>query len=407
MSAFLTLSGATALSDFRLERLRSQARAIEPALGGFDATFFYLVWSDSELDLPACERLQALLAAHPEKSDKAELNAIYVLPRLGTISPWASKATDIAHSCGFEDIHRIERGILYRLALSGAMGQSAPLQERVLRRIAQPLHDRMTESALLAAPDPAQVFASLPGKPLQRIKVAERGRAALVDANVALGLALSGDEIDYLVQAFGAARRDPTDVELMMFAQANSEHCRHKIFNADWVIDGIGSDQTLFGMIRATHAASPAHTVVAYSDNAAVLEGRVATRVFPQPGAPGGTYVAVPLLTHSVLKVETHNHPSAIAPFAGAATGSGGELRDEGATGRGAKPKFGLVGFTVSNLCLPDALRAWEGSQDVTSAAGAIEGRVRPYGVPERIATPLQIMIEAPIGAASFNNEFG
>ena len=407
MSAFLTLSGATALSEFRLERLRSQASAIEPALGGLDANFFYLLWSDSALDPATRERLQALLSAHPGQPDAAPVNAIYVLPRLGTISPWASKATDIAHSCGFETIRRIERGVLYRLALRGAGNQSAPLEEAVLRRIAQPLHDRMTESALLAAPDPAQVFASLPGKPLQRIAVGERGRVALVEANIALGLALSDDEIDYLVQAFGAARRDPTDVELMMFAQANSEHCRHKIFNADWVIDGAGSDQTLFGMIRATHAASPAHTVVAYSDNAAVLEGRIATRVFPQPGAPDGTYAAVPLLTHSVLKVETHNHPSAIAPFAGAATGSGGELRDEGATGRGAKPKFGLVGFTVSNLCLPDALRAWESSADVTSAAGASEGRAKPYGVPERIATPLQIMIEAPVGAASFNNEFG
>ncbi len=405
MSAFLTLSGATALSEFRLARLRTQVKALEPAVSGLAASFFYLVWSDSALDLLASERLQALLAAHPNQPGSAR-DAVYVLPRLGTISPWASKATDIAHSCGFDSIRRIERGILYSLAVAESGAPSAPLEATQLRRVAQPLHDRMTESVLFDAPDPQQVFASLPGKPLQRIAVGERGRAALAEANVALGLALSDDEIDYLMQAFGAAQRDPTDVELMMFAQANSEHCRHKIFNAEWVLDGVPAASTLFGMIRATHAASPAHTIVAYSDNAAVLEGRVATRVFPHPQSQVGSYAAVPWLTHSVLKVETHNHPSAIAPFAGAATGSGGELRDEGATGRGAKPKFGLVGFTVSNLCLPGAVRPWENSQDVT-AATAGESMAAPYGVPERIATPLQIMIEAPIGAASFNNEFG
>ncbi len=403
MSAFLTLSGATALSEFRLARLSAQASAIEPAVAGLEASFFYLVWADSEIDQAALERLQALLAAHPQQPGSAPRNALYVLPRLGTISPWASKATDIAHSCGFESVRRIERGIIYRLALGS---ENAQLDDDLLHRLAQPLHDRMTESVLLAAPDPRQVFASLPGKPLQRIAVGARGRAALVAANTTLGLALSEDEIDYLVAAFGDARRDPTDVELMMFAQANSEHCRHKIFNAEWVIDGVRAERTLFGMIRATHAASPAHTVVAYSDNAAVLEGRVATRVFARPGSAANSYAATPLLTHSVLKVETHNHPSAIAPFAGAATGSGGELRDEGATGRGAKPKFGLVGFTVSNLCLPDAIQPWESSRDVT-AASSRESAPTPYGVPERIATPLQIMLEAPIGAASFNNEFG
>ncbi len=412
MSAFLSLPGATALSEFRLLRLRERLAAIDARVEHCAARYFYLAWFDDEIGAPQRQRIAALVGA-PEGPIEAATGAVFhVLPRLGTISPWASKATDIAHSCGFEGIRRIERGVVYTIRSREAPHPA--WDESALRRLADALHDRMTESVLLAAPDPAQVFASLPGKPLQRIAVGTEGRSALVGANAALGLALSDDEIDYLMEAFRVARRDPSDVELMMFAQANSEHCRHKIFNADWVIDGVPADASLFGMIRATHAAHPAGTIVAYADNAAVLEGTVAARVFPQPGSRDASYAAVSQLTHSVLKVETHNHPSAISPFAGAATGSGGELRDEGATGRGAKPKFGLTGFTVSNLCIPGAALPWEHAADVAASSGAraFEGAAQseagvPYGLPERIATPLQIMVDGPVGAASFNNEFG
>ncbi|MFP5463023.1 MAG: phosphoribosylformylglycinamidine synthase, partial [Gammaproteobacteria bacterium] len=248
----------------------------------------------------------------------------------------------------------------------------------------------------------------LPGKPMQRIPVGREGRAALARANRELGLALSDDEIDYLLDAFGQAGRDPSDVELMMFAQANSEHCRHKIFNASWTVDGAEQDTSLFGMIRSTHAANPRGTVVAYSDNAAILEGGPARRF---QSLPDGSYRAEQGLIHSLLKVETHNHPTAIAPFPGAATGAGGEIRDEGATGRGSRPKFGLTGFTVSNLNIDGFVQPWENAADVTAPLAdrdpAAPESQRPYGAPSRIATPLQIMIEGPIGGAAFNNEFG
>src|SRR5882757_2347006 len=274
----------------------------------------------------------------------------------------------------------------------------------------------MAESVLAPDADAALIFRRLPGKPMQSIAVTAgalaQGRHALERANRDLGLALSDDEIDYLLAAYRALARDPTDVELMMFAQANSEHCRHKIFNAGWTIDGAAQSDTLFALIKSTHAAAPRGTVVAYQDNAAVLEGRIARRFEPRSdhlgGAPGIDYRTREALTHIVFKVETHNHPTAIAPFPGAATGAGGEIRDEGATGRGARPKAGLCGFSVSHLRLPGARRKWESDHDVTAAVAAGQrGESVDYGSPERIADALSIMIDGPLGAASFNNEFG
>ncbi len=274
--------------------------------------------------------------------------------------------------------------------------------------LASALHDRMTESVIDPKADPSLIFRELDSKPMQTVPLLTRGRPALERANVEMGLALSADEIEYLLDAFMHMRRDPTDVELMMFAQANSEHCRHKIFNATWTIDGERMDATLFDMIRATHRAAPQGTVVAYSDNSAVLEGRIVSRFYPYSdhaaGAVGVDYGAREELTHTVFKVETHNHPTAISPFPGASTGAGGEIRDEGATGRGAKPKAGLCGFSVSHLRLPDMRHAWEQDNDVTRSAQQSAGDL---GFPARIADALSIMIEGPIGAAAFNNEFG
>ncbi|MDR2000735.1 MAG: phosphoribosylformylglycinamidine synthase, partial [Zoogloeaceae bacterium] len=301
---------------------------------------------------------------------------LLVTPRLGTISPWSSKATDIARNCGFGNIKRIERGIAYYIE----GGEKSTVIAR--------LHDRMTESALDAFDAADELFHHYAPQPLMTVDILAGGRAALAIANGELGLALSEDEIDYLVENFGKLGRNPTDVELMMFAQANSEHCRHKIFNASWTVDGLAQPMSLFGMIRATHKAHPAGTVVAYSDNASVIEGARIKRFMPDAG---GKYAYVEDSTHILAKVETHNHPTAISPFAGAATGSGGEIRDEGATGRGSKPKAGLCGFSVSDLNIPNHAQPWETG----------------YGKPERIASALDIMIEGPLGAAAFNNEFG
>ncbi len=393
MSTYLTLSGAPALSVFRLARLLERSRAIDPRVGAVHARFVYFVWFDAEPAAGVRARLVELLGALAEaRPDSGQ--PLWVVPRIGTVSPWASKATDIAHSCGFDTVRRIERGIEYRVEAQAKLGglvRGGDFDADALGLLGAVLHDRMTESVLLARPDPRELFASLPGKPMRHVPVLERGRDALVRADGELGLALSDDEIDYLLDAFVAAGRDPTDVELMMFAQANSEHCRHKIFNASWTVDGEPRDETLFGMIRSTHAAHPHGTVVAYADNAAILEGGRARRFHPDATA-NGRYVAAERRTHALLKVETHNHPTAISPFPGAATGAGGEIRDEGATGRGAKPKFGLTGFTVSNLRIDRYVQPWE------------EGG---SGVPERIASPLRIMLEGPIGGASFNNEFG
>jgi len=329
--------------------------------------------------------LTRVLEYGPHDSGSDDEGALLlVTPRPGTLSPWASKATDIAHNCGLASVTRIERAVAYRVR----MGDDRALDGATRDALLPLIHDRMVEAVLDGFASVPRLFEHVAPRPLTTIPLMASGRAALEAANAALGLALADDEIDFLAASFGALARDPTDVELMMFAQANSEHCRHKIFNADWIVDGRPQEASLFGMIRATHAAHPQGTVVAYADNAAVMEGATVARFHPRAD---GRYAAAPVATHVLMKVETHNHPTAIAPFPGAATGSGGEIRDEGATGRGAKPKAGLVGFTVSNLRIPGLTHAWEAT----------------CGMPARIASPLSIMLEGPIGAASFNNEFG
>ena len=383
MSQILTLRGAPALSAPRLSRLSKELLAALPGLRSCEAEFVYFVETrEGDIDGEAMSRLKDLLDAHPAHDEAPTGTLLLVTPRLGTISPWSSKATDIVHQCGFEQVVRVERGIAYHLV------SRARLDAGRRGAVAALLHDRMTESVLDALEDAAALFHHYAPQPLETVDLAAGGRVALAAANASLGLALSDDEIDYLAEHFAASGRDPTDVELMMFAQANSEHCRHKIFNADWVIDAGPRDKTLFGMIRETHQAHPAGTVVAYSDNASVIEGAVVDAFYPDAS---GEWRFREDFTHVLAKVETHNHPTAISPFPGAATGAGGEIRDEGATGRGSRPKAGLAGFSVSNLNIPGFERPWE----------------KPYGRPERIASPLQIMIEGPIGAAAFNNEFG
>jgi phosphoribosylformylglycinamidine synthase len=308
------------------------------------------------------------------------------MPRIGTISPWSSKATDIAVNCGLQAIERIERGIAYWL-----QARRRKLSASEKEALAALLHDRMLETVVDDFARSADLFRHFAPQPLTRVDLLAGGRAALVEANARLGLALSDDEVDYLVELFLKVQRNPTDVELMMFAQANSEHCRHKIFNASWVIDGQPRSETLFGMIRETHQAHPDGTIVAYSDNSSVIAGASVLRFHAGADA---RYAYHEEPTHILAKVETHNHPTAISPFPGAATGSGGEIRDEGATGRGSKPKAGLCGFSVSNLHIPDFAQPWEHAS-------------ADYGRPARIASPLAIMLEGPIGAAAFNNEFG
>ncbi len=362
------------------------------------ARYEHHIFTNGPLDQAQQARLMQLLDYGQKEGLPADQGAttLRVLPRLGTVSPWASKATDIAHNCGLADVRRIERGIEYRFSLKKGLLGSKKLSQEQEAQLTALIHDRMTETVVPADFDASVLMETLPGKPLAQIAVLAQGKQALESANKSLGLALSEEEIDYLLASFTELGRDPTDVELMMFAQANSEHCRHKIFNASWDIDGQRQNETLFGMIRQTHAAQPLGTVVAYSDNAAIMEGGRASRFFAgDTDASGETalrYGTHERLTHTLMKVETHNHPTAIAPFPGAATGAGGEIRDEGATGRGSKPKAGLTGFTVSNLNLPTLAERREG---------------QAYGMPERIASPLEIMIEGPIGGAAFNNEFG
>ena len=383
----LSLRGRHALSAFRLAKLLAALDGARPghAVERVDAVYWHFAELERDLTAPERATLERILTYGPHDAPAADDGALLlVVPRPGTISPWSSKATDIARNCGLAAVRRIERGVAFRIGCRGG----APLAPDDRAALLPLLHDRMTEAVLDDLAGAAQLFAHFPPRPLASIPLLRDGRAALVAANADLGLALAPDEIDYLDAAFRAAGRDPTDVELMMFAQANSEHCRHKIFNARWVIDGAPQPDSLFGMIRHTHATNPQRTVVAYSDNAAVIEGSTAARF--HPGADG-RYAAHPGLTHYLIKVETHNHPTAIAPFPGAATGSGGEIRDEGATGSGAKPKAGLTGFTVSHLRLPGLPQPWEA----------------PLEKPERIATPLSIMLEGPIGGAAFNNEFG
>ena len=380
----LVLSGAPAVSDFRLAKLLASIRTRVAGVEQLDSRYVHFVDLERELSSDETVVLESLLRYGPTVHAAAPAGEpLLVVPRFGTVSPWSSKATDIAHVCGLVPVRRIERGIAYYLSGRG------PLEEREWAEVGAALHDRMTETVLREPALAAGLFAHTAPRALATVPVLAQGRAALEAANSSLGLALSADEIDYLLDAFRGLGRDPTDVELMMFAQANSEHCRHKIFNAEWIVDGRTSEKSLFGMIRNTHARNPLGVLSAYRDNAAVIEGWHGRRWFAPPG--GGAYAASEEPIDILMKVETHNHPTAISPFPGAATGSGGEIRDEGATGRGAKPKAGLVGFTVSNLRIPGATRPWE--QDL--------------GKPDRIASALGIMLEGPIGAASFNNEFG
>jgi phosphoribosylformylglycinamidine synthase len=369
VSEILQLRGPRALSQFRLAKLLASLQKIDPGLRSLSAEYRYFVELERELEPPEARTLRALLDDGNPMPEDVDSSVFLVVPRLGTVSPWSSKATDIARNCGLSPVKRVERGTVYYLGSDAAA-------------LAAGLHDRMTQTVLRSFDEVPRLFQHVPPRQLQTIK--DIGKA-----NGDLGLALSDEEVEYLERAYRGLGRDPTDAELTMFAQANSEHCRHKIFNADWIVDGERKAHSLFAMIRHTHAAAPQGTVVAYADNAAVLEGAAAHRFIPNPDR---VYGFVPESTHLVIKCETHNHPTAISPFPGAATGAGGEIRDEGATGRGAKPKAGLVGYSVSNLRIPGALQPWEG-----------EG----VGKPERIASALDIMLEAPIGAAAYNNEFG
>jgi phosphoribosylformylglycinamidine synthase len=396
-----TFEGGNALSSFRVLQLLPKLQAINPNISHLSAHFVHLAATDGAPDAALQAKLQSLLTyGEPAQSieQKANTLKIIVAPRLGTVSPWASKASDIAHNCGLA-VKRIERMTEYVLAVKG----TAALSAAEIQSISAVLHDRMTESVLLDRAASMNLFAHLDAAPMAHVDVLQGGKTALQQANTEFGLALAEDEIDYLVNAFTELKRNPTDVELMMFAQANSEHCRHKIFNANFIVDGVVMDKSLFGMIRHTHQTNPQHMVVAYSDNASVMEGGVVERFTADAAAPlakiyeksGSSRHDISLdcykkdskLQHVLMKVETHNHPTAISPFAGAATGAGGEIRDEGATGRGSKPKAGLTGFTVSKM-------------DFETPASS-------YGKPEHIASPLQIMIEGPLGGAAFNNEFG
>ncbi|HCY62764.1 MAG TPA: phosphoribosylformylglycinamidine synthase [Oxalobacteraceae bacterium] len=403
----LILPGSNALSAFRSQRLLSKLQEIDPAIVGISGRYLHFIDAAVPPSQDEIGRLQALLTYGDVFEGREDGERFVVIPRFGTISPWASKATDIARNCGMAQIHRIERGVVYHVQLkSGLLGGAKKLSDA--DEVAALLHDRMTENVLRNPEDAAGLFRELEAKPLAFVDVLGGGKAALQQANADLGLAMSEDEIDYLVDAFIRAERNPTDVELMMFAQANSEHCRHKIFNADWTIDGEKQDKSLFAMIKNTHQLQPKGTVVAYSDNSSIIEGATIPRFYPRGAAEGNVYAATDELTHILMKVETHNHPTAISPFPGASTGAGGEIRDEGATGRGAKPKAGLTGFTVSNLMITHAVQPWENSRDVTLPADQrAPGAATIYGKPERIASPLQIMIDGPIGGAAFNNEFG
>src|SRR5574337_1208403 len=393
------VEGGNALSDFRAAALLPRLRAAAPRIAGVSARYVHWIATEAPPSPAQRDRLAALLAyGEPAPADTGGA-LVVVLPRPGTVSPWASKAGDIARNCGLGDaparLHRIERVVEYRLRIErGLLGRDGrPLDADELRACAAPLHDRMTESVGFERDAARQLFDPRPAAPLARVDVLGRGRDALVQANADWGLALSDDEIDYLVDAFRDLRRDPSDVELMMFAQANSEHCRHKIFNADFTIDGERQPHSMFALIRHTEEVAPQRAVVAYRDNAAVMQGGPVERWLPQAdGAVPPRYGARSATAQVLMKVETHNHPTAISPFPGAATGAGGEIRDEGATGRGARPKAGLTGFAVSNLHLPGTDEPWERD---------------PVGRPAHLASALQIMIEGPLGGAAFNNEFG
>ncbi|MET0027047.1 MAG: phosphoribosylformylglycinamidine synthase [Candidatus Thiodiazotropha sp.] len=381
----LILRGAPALSDFRLQKLSTRLSERLQAPVKLATQFLHFANIEQSLEAREQEVLETLLRYGPAMPASEPMGTLLlVVPRPGTLSPWSTKATDIAHHCGLKKVQRLERGIAYYLSINGAS-----LDSDQFVAAAALLHDRMTESVLADADDATCLFKLAEPAPFVRVDVLEGGEAALRSANLELGLALSDDEIEYLVESFQSLRRNPTDVELMMFAQANSEHCRHKIFNADWIIDGEQQDHSLFKMIRNTTQHSPENVLSAYKDNAAVMQGPRAERFILDPQTLSYGFGQEEI--HILMKVETHNHPTAISPHPGAATGSGGEIRDEGATGRGSKPKAGLCGFSVSNLRIPGAELPWE----------------TDFGKPGRIVSALDIMLEGPIGAASFNNEFG
>ncbi|CAM5792627.1 phosphoribosylformylglycinamidine synthase [Castellaniella caeni] len=393
MTTVSILPGSAALSDFRRERLLRTLLDRDLPVATIAAQSCYFVETREALSAAEQQRLQALLddgGDHTPPAAERHAIQLLVVPRLGTISPWSSKATDIARHCGLDTVQRIERGVRYVLTPERRLLGTQKFDAAQLAVLADCLHDRMTETVVPADFDGQALFAPVTGQPVQLVPVLAQGRAALESCNADLGLALSADEIDYLLRAYRDLGRDPTDVELMMFAQANSEHCRHKIFNAHWTVDGQAQSLTLFDLIRETHAAQPEGTVVAYSDNAAIMAGGPAS-IFHAGDGADTVYRRHDVTAHILMKVETHNHPTAIAPFPGAATGAGGEIRDEGATGRGSKPKAGLTGFTVSNLRVDGAVEPWEGAPQA----------------PGRIASPLAIMTEGPIGGAAFNNEFG
>ncbi len=448
------LLGTLAHSAFRLERYKQHLQAMDASVSGLHARYVYFIQTTQALSSTEQGRLRVLLnaqdelngtpdtpqdlaragtqkqAAFSENTPHSALNAVasaptsltgslsqlqwMVIPRIGTISPWASKAVDIAHDCGLSSIIRIERGIVYTIyRYVPDNTHAAPVSAQSTAAtcvLAQALHDKMTETVVQTYQEAYALFDPLPSQEMQRVPLLQEGKKALRLANLNWGLALSDTEIDYLYDAFTRLGRNPSDAELMMFAQANSEHCRHKIFNARWVIDGESQADSLFSLIKRTHAQHPEHTEVAYSDNAAVITGAQIERWTPAPET--GLYQSHTELTHSVIKVETHNHPTAIAPFPGAATGAGGEIRDEGATGRGARPKAGLSGFSVSNLHLPEMEMAWEQANgQAPSLSSEVDSEVNtaipPDCRPPHLASPLDIMLQGPIGAAAFNNEFG
>ena len=378
-----TFRGSPALSEFRINALMQKFQQHQLPVQSVYAEYMHFVELEQALSAEQESKLKALLHYGPTLAEhEAKGECFIVIPRIGTISSWSSKATDIAHNCGLSEVARIERGLAYYFELTRALNE----QESTL--LSGLLHDRMMETVVRTPAEADVLFRHQDPKPFKTVDVLSGGRAALVTANVELGLALAEDEIDYLVENFTKLGRNPHDIELYMFAQANSEHCRHKIFNADWIIDGEKQDKSLFKMIKNTFEKTPDFVLSAYKDNAAVMEGSKVGRFFADQD---GQYRYHQEDAHILMKVETHNHPTAISPFPGAATGSGGEIRDEGATGRGAKPKAGLTGFSVSNLVIPNFEQPWE----------------NPLSKPSRIASALDIMIEGPLGGAAFNNEFG
>ena len=377
----LILRGAPALSEFRVNKILARCQQSQLPVTNVYAEYAHFADLTSPLNTDEQTKLEKLLTYGPTIAEHAPAGQlVLVTPRPGTISPWASKATDIAHNCGLKQVHRVERGITYYV--------EGDLSAEQLTQVTALLHDRMTEATHSKLEDAAQLFRSDAPRQMSSVDILGGGREALAVANIEQGFALADDEIDYLVENFIKLGRNPNDIELFMFAQANSEHCRHKIFNADWTIDGIEQPKSLFKMIKNTFEHNPENVLSAYKDNAAVMKGSKAGRFFPNAQ---GEYAYHQEDIEILMKVETHNHPTAIAPFSGAATGSGGEIRDEGATGRGSKPKAGLVGFTVSNLRIPGFELPWESD----------------FGKPGRIVNALDIMTEGPLGGAAFNNEFG